>query len=194
MKASSNSLYFELSILSMLAAIPTALGYVIGPISHAINSFSELIFIHIPVGFILVAYSILLARLIVNRPGIGFIEGLIVGLFGAFFHPGGAPFLKLIRDMVFGLAVDAIIFKSATPSRYRVFIAGAVSGPLCFVPYLFFAPIWNISASTIYMVALISVNLGDVIAGIIAAMLAYETYHRVLPLLRFDGQSGASLR
>ncbi len=194
MKTSSSSIYFELSILSMLAAIPTALGYVIGPISHAINNLLEFLFIHIPVGFVLVAYSILLARLVVNRLGIGFIEGLIVGLLGAFFHPGGAPFLKLIRDIVFGLAVDAIIFKSKAPSRYRVFIAGAVAGPLCFVPYLFFAPIWNISASTVYMVALISVNLGDVIAGIIAAMLAYETYHRVLPLLHLNRQSGASLR
>ncbi|HDM24017.1 hypothetical protein DRO02_05785 [archaeon] len=194
MRDFSGSIYFELSILSMLAAIPTALGYVTGPISHAINSFSELIFIHIPVGFILVAYSILLARLIVNRLGIGFAEGLIVGLLGAFFHPGGAPFLKLIRDIAFGVAVDAIIFKSISPSRYRVFIAGALASPLCFIPYLFFAPIWNISASTIYMVALISVNIGDVIAGIIAAMLAYETYHRVLPLLHFNRQSGASLR
>jgi len=164
----------EVAVLSILAAIPTAAGYVLGPATRAVNQLSSLAGLSFAprLGFLPLVTSVVLARLYLGR-GAALKEGVLLAVTGAVFHPRDLQ-LRLPRDIMLGLGVELALLKSGNPGSAECLLASLVGGLLSYAPYLFFAPLGAPSAALYAALVLATANhlITCAAGGYLAALVA----------------------
>ena len=164
----------EAAVLSILAAIPTAAGYVLGPATRALSQASSLL--NLPfaprLGFLPLATSVVLARLYLGR-GAALKEGVLLALTGAVFHPRDLQF-RVPRNAMLGLGVELALLKAGAPGLAECLLASLAGGLLSYVPYLLFAPLGAPSAVLYAALVLATINhlLTCAAGGYLAVLVA----------------------
>jgi hypothetical protein len=148
----------EIAVLSILAAIPTAAGYVLGPATRAVSQLSSLAGLPFAprLGFLPLVTSVVLARLYLGR-GAALKEGVLLAVTGAVFHPRDLQ-LRLPRNVMLGLGVELALLKAGNPGSAECLLASLAGGLLSYAPYLLFAPLGVPSAALYAALVLSTVN------------------------------------
>ncbi len=158
----------------MLTAIPTALGYVLGPLTHAINAIPKAVGLPIGVrlGFMSLAVSVVLARALLGR-GAALTQGILLAVTGVALHHGEPPFIRAPKDVLLGLGVELVTLSAKEElSAKRVLAASVVGGLLSYTPYLLFLPCQTPYASLAAALALMpSFLMSCVVGGLLASEL-----------------------
>ncbi|MCX8180461.1 MAG: hypothetical protein N3E41_03655 [Thermofilaceae archaeon] len=163
----------EVAVLSILAAIPTALGYVLGPLSRAFSAVSGALGVPIAprLGFIPLVTSTVLARAYLGR-GAAVKEGALLALLGMLFHPRDLS-LRLPRNFMLGVGVELAMLGAGSIDKAYCVVAGVAGGLLSYTPYLLFTP-WGAPSAALYLTILLSSAnwlLSCAIGGYIAAVV-----------------------
>ena len=163
------------SLLAVLTAIPTALGYVLGPITHFVNLSFKLIGIPFSLrfGFTSIVLVTILARAYLGR-GAAIVEGLLLGITAIFFHTSEPPTIRVPKDTLLGIGVDLTLLKSENIGLKSAIVASFLGGILSYIPYLLFDPS-ALLFFTLLLVAtsgyLISCAIGGFLASLILKFL-----------------------
>lgn len=164
----------EVAVLSILAAIPTAAGYVLGPATRALSQASSLLNLPLAprLGFLPLVTSVVLARLYLGR-GAALKEGFLLSLAGAVFHPRDLQ-LRFPRNVMLGLGVELALLKASSPGLAECLLASLAGGLLSYLPYLFFAPLGAPGAALYAAIVLATANhlLTCAAGGYLAALVA----------------------
>lgn len=164
----------EVAVLSLLAAIPTALGYALGPVSRALSTASRATGFPLAprLGFIPIVTVTVLARTCLGR-GAAVKEGVLLALLGAVFHPRDLT-LRTLRNMMLGVGVEIGTLGVKRVDLWSCVLASLVGGAFSYTPYLIFTPLGVGSAALYATLVLSSVNwllscaIGGYLAGIVA--------------------------
>ncbi len=172
-------------MLSLLAAIPTALGYVLGPLTRAVSGAASLAGMPISprLGLLPLTTVTVLARAYIGRGG-AIKEGILLATTGAFFHPRDLS-LRVPRNILLGVGVELALLKAEKFSAAECVLASLVGGVFSYTPYLLFATPGIFSAAVFLASVIVStVNylLTMVIGGYFASLVLKRA--RTLPGLR----------
>jgi len=156
------------SMLAVLTAIPTALGYVLGPMTHFVNLTFKLIGIpfSLKLGFASLVLVTILARAYLGR-GAAVVEGLLLGITAIFFHTSEPPVIRLPKDTLLGIGVDVALLKSENIGVKGALVASFLGGLLSYIPYLVFAP-----SALLFFTLLLVATSGYLISCVIGGFLA----------------------
>ena len=163
----------------MLTAIPTALGYVLGPLTHAINAIPKAVGLPVGVrlGFMSLVVSVVLARALLGK-GAALTQGLLLAVTGVALHHGEPPFIRAPKDVLLGLGVElATLGAKGELSTKRVLVASVAGGLLSYTPYLLFLPRQSPYASLAVTLVLMPSFLMSCVMG---SLLASELVERLL--------------
>ncbi|MEM3943081.1 MAG: hypothetical protein QXJ59_03260 [Thermofilaceae archaeon] len=163
----------EVAVLSILAAVPTALGYVLGPLSRALSATARAFGFPVAprLGFIPLVTVTVLARAYLGR-GAAVKEGVLLALLGAVFHPRDLS-LRVLRNIMLGVGVELGMIGVKRIDAWSCVLAGLVGGALSYTPYLLFAPL-SVGAAVLYAALILSsVNwlLSCAIGGYLASIV-----------------------
>jgi len=174
---------FRVALHAILTAIPTVLGYVLGPLTHTVNLF--LSFTGLPIGvrlgFMSLVMVVILARAVLGR-GAALLQGTLLAITGALFHHGESPLIRVPKDFLLGLGVEVALFRVNEPkiSVRQALIASIFGGILSYIPYLMFIPSNMLHLALITSILLMpSFLLSCIIGGIIASEILKRA-HKVL--------------
>jgi hypothetical protein len=165
----------KVALLAVLTAIPTATGYILGPLSSFINLSFKLMGIPfgVKLGFASLVLVTILARSYLGR-GAATTEGLLLGITAIFFHVSEPPTIRIPKDLLLGVGVDIALFKSSEVDIKSSIFASIIGGALSYVPYLLILPVESYTTVlllTIVLVAmsgyLISCAMGGFVAGLV---------------------------
>lgn len=156
------------SLLAVLTAIPTALGYVLGPMTHFINLSFKLIGVpfSLKLGFASIVLVTILARAYLGR-GAAVVEGLLLGITAIFFHTSEPPIIRVPKDTLLGIGVDVALLKSENIGMKSAIVASFLGGILSYIPYLMFAP-----SVLLFFTLLLVTTSGYLISCVIGGFLA----------------------
>lgn len=175
----------EIAVLSLLAAIPTALGYVLGPLTRTIGRVTLLVGLPISprLGLLPLATVTVLARAYLGKGG-GVKEGILLAATGAFFHPRDLG-LRLPRNILLGVGIELALLKVEKPGAPECILASLMGGIFSYTPYLLFAPPEMFSA-TVFLASIIVSTVNYLLAIVIGGYFAALVLKRVkaLPGLR----------
>lgn len=159
------------SLLAVLTAIPTALGYVLGPMTHFINLSFKLIGIpfSFKFGFVSIVLVTILARAYLGR-GAAIVEGLLLGITAIFFHTSEPPTIRVPKDTLLGIGVDVALLKSENIGMKSSIVASFLGGILSYIPYLVFSPS-PLLFFTLLLVATSGYLISCVIGGFLASII-----------------------
>lgn len=164
----------EVAVLSILAAFPTAAGYVLGPLTRTLDQFSSMLSLPITprLGFLPLVTSVVLARLYLGRSA-ALKEGILLALTGAFFHPRDLQ-LRFLRNVMLGLGTELALLKAGNPGVAECLLASLAGGLFSYVPYLLFAPLGAPSAALYAALVLATANhlLTCAAGGYLAVLVA----------------------
>lgn len=177
-----NSKTRKVALLAVLTAIPTALGYVLGPITHSVNLIFKVLGIPfgLKLGFTSLVLVTILARAYLGR-GAATIEGLLLGLTAIIFHTSEPPTIRIPKDLLLGIGVDLALLKSGKVDVISSVFASLIGGALSYIPYLLLLPLESYTTIiflTILLLAisgyLISCALGGFLAGMVMKRLPQQ--------------------
>lgn len=172
-------------MLSFLAAIPTALGYILGPLTRTVDRVTSLIGLPLSprLGLLPLATVTVLARAYLGRGG-GVKEGVLLAATGAFFHPRDLS-LRLPRNILLGVGIELALLKVEKPGAPECILASLIGGIFSYTPYLLFAPSEMFSA-TVFLASIIISTVNYLLAIVIGGYFAALVLERweVLPGLR----------
>lgn len=159
------------SLLAVLTAIPTALGYVLGPLTHFVNLSFKLMGIpfSLKLGLASLVLVTVLARAYIGR-GAATIEGLLLGVTAVFFHVSEPPTIRIPKDTLLGIGIDVALLKSENVNLRNAIAASLLGGALSYIPYLIFAPSALLFLALLLIVTsgyFISCMLGGYLAGLV---------------------------
>ncbi len=171
----------DVALYVVLTGLPTALGYIMGPITHTVNNLIELSGIPIPIqlklGFIWLPFSVLLARALIGK-GAAITEGILLGITAIFFHPGKEPFIRLLRDVMLGVGIEVSLIKSNKLNKLNTIIAGISGGFFSYIPYLLFVPFY-IEMIAFLLASILILMINHIIASIIGCYIGLIILNRV---------------
>lgn len=173
-------------MLSLLAAIPTALGYVLGPLTRAISRAASLTGIPLSprLGLLPLTTVTVLARAYLGRGG-AIKEGILLATTGAFFHPRDLS-LRVPRNILLGIGIELALLKAEKFSTVECVLASLVGGVISYTPYLLFATPQGVFSAAVFLASIIvsTVNylLTMAIGGYFASLVLKRA--RALPGLR----------
>ena len=174
----------EVAILSTLAAVPTAMGYVLGPLSRALNAATSTLGLPFAprLGFIPLVTATVLARAIVGK-GAALKEGVLLALLGAVFHPTDLT-LRFLRDLMLGVGVEVATLSCKSFDASSCVIAGILGGFISYTPYLVFAPAASAAVALYAAIVLSTANwlVSCAIGGYLAylSLKGFNSLHRPL--------------
>jgi len=159
------------SMLAVLTAIPTALGYVLGPMTHFVNLSFKLVGIpfSIKLGFASLVLVTILARAYLGR-GAAVLEGLLLGITAVFFHTSEPPTVRIPRDALLGIGVDIVLLKSEKIGIKGAIVASLLGGILSYIPYLVFAHL-TLLFFTLLLIATSGYLVSCVIGGFLSSLI-----------------------
>jgi len=177
---------FKAALLAVLTAIPTGLGYVLGPITHSADRILSLVVIpglgplpwKLHLGFMPLVIATILARVLLGR-GAAVLEGVLLAITGIIFHPGKPAVITGPRDVLLGVGVELVLLREREGKAIgtaEAVVASFLGGLMSYIPFLAFTPLPGPyalqSAALIYISVLvlmssylISCLIGGYIAG-----------------------------
>lgn len=162
-----------IALLAVLTAIPTALGYVLGPLSRSLDALLGLV-PFLPVrfylGFIPLVISTILARACLGRGG-AVAEGLLLAVSGVLLHPTQPAPILLLRDILLGVGVEVSLLGCRILSLYPILLSSLLGGLASYLPYLLYAT--PLSNPLILYASWILLMSNKLISALIGGYLAY---------------------
>ncbi len=175
----------KVSLLAILTALPTALGYVLGPLTHT----ADLIFtifgipFKLHLGFMPLVISVILARAYIGRSG-ALIEGILLGVTSIFFHSKSEPpIIRVPKDILLGLGVELAMLRYKKIDIWLTIFSALIGGFFSYIPYLFFTPL-GFHSLIIYYISIIILMFSYLISCILAGYLAGIILERTQALNR----------
>lgn len=146
----------EVVVLSLLAAVPTAAGYVLGPLSRALGAVASSTGVPFAprLGFLPLVTVTVLARAYLGR-GAAVKEGLLLAVTGALLHPRDLT-LRFARNVLLGVGVELSLLGAKRLNAALCVLAGLAGGLLSYAPYLLFTPLSPGSALAAYAALVLS--------------------------------------
>jgi len=174
---------FKVALHAILTAVPTVLGYVLGPLTHTINlllSFTGLP-IGVRLGFMSLVIVVILARAILGR-GAALVQGVLLAITGVIFHHGESPLVRIPKDFLLGLGVEIALLRLSRPkiNVKQALVASILGGILSYIPYLMFIPSSVFHLALVASILLMPSFLTSCIIGGIIAMEILKRVHTVL--------------
>jgi len=129
-----------IALLAVLTALPTALGYVLGPLTHGLNAVLSLIPfnpVRFYLGFMLLLISTVLARAYLGRGG-AIVEGLLLAITGVLLHPTKPIPIILSKDILLGLGVEFSLIRSSDLRLIPILSSSLLGGLGHCLPFLLF--------------------------------------------------------
>jgi hypothetical protein len=168
------------TLLGVLTAIPTAIGYVLGPISHATDAVFKAVGLpfNVGLGFATLALVCILARHYLGRGG-ALAQGILLGLTGVIFHPGQSFMILFPRDVLLGLGVEIPLLATDRIGGKGTLAASILGGALSYLPYMFFVPLTPTVFFSAYAVVLL-LAMGKMISAALGGWIAFGII-RVVP-------------
>ena len=168
----------RISVYALLTALPTALGYVLGPLTHSIDMVFAAAGVPVKahLGLMVLVLSVVAGRSMMG-PGSATILGVLLGLTGVVFHPSEPAFIRFPKDVLLGVGVDLGFLLPLGKGRGRAITASALGGFLSYLPYLLFAPP-GVFASILYMMSLLILWSSYLFSCIIGGLVAHEVLSR----------------
>ena len=142
---------FKAALLAVLTAIPTGLGYVLGPITHSADRLLSMIVVpglgpipwKLHLGFMPLVVVTILARVLLGR-GAAVLEGVLLAITGIIFHPSKPAVITGPRDVLLGVGVELVMLKEGEGKAIGIaeaVVAGFVGGLMSYLPFLAFSPL-----------------------------------------------------
>ncbi|RLI14484.1 hypothetical protein DRO49_06165 [Candidatus Bathyarchaeota archaeon] len=170
-----------IALLAVLTALPTALGYVLGPLTHSLNAVLSLIPfnpVRFYLGFMPLLISTVLARAYLGRGG-AIVEGLLLAITGVFLHPTKPIPIILLKDVLLGLGVEVSLIGSRGLRLIPILSSSLLGGlghalPFLIFSYPFLTSLWFIPNM------LLSALIGGYLAYLILKRLPDEYSSKTL--------------
>ena len=176
-----------ISLLAVLTALPTALGYVLGPLTHSLNALLGLVPflpIRFSLGFIPLVISTILARAYLGRGG-AVVEGVLLAVTGVFLHPTQPAPILLMRDILLGVGVEVSLIRSSDLVLSSILLSSLFGGLASYLPYLLYAsPLSNPLLIYSSWVILMSNKL---LSALIGGYLSYLILRRLPAVCQLGG-------
>ena len=142
---------FKAALLAVLTAIPTGLGYVLGPITHSADRLLSMIVVpglgpipwKLHLGFMPLVVVTILARVLLGR-GAAVLEGVLLAITGIIFHPSKPAVITGPRDVLLGVGVELVMLREGEGKAIGIaeaVVAGFVGGLMSYLPFLAFSPL-----------------------------------------------------
>ena len=183
-------LSFKIAFFAILTAIPTGLGYVLGPLTHSVNYLFSVISLPglgpglpgtLHLGFTPLVTVTILARAYLGR-GSAIMEGVLLAITGLFFHPGEPAIIRGPKDVLLGVGVELTLLKKGEVDVgiADAIVASFVGGLMSYLPYLTLAIPLSLYLLGVFYVSLLILMSGYLVSCLIGGYIAGHVL-KVLP-------------
>ena len=182
---------FRIALFAFLTAIPTALGYVLGPITHSINYLFSVLSLPglgpglpgtLHLGFTPLVAVTVLARAYLGR-GAALVEGVLLAITGIIFHPSEPAIIRGPKDVLLGVGVELVLLRKREGDAFstsEAVVASFVGGLLSYLPYLTLAIPLSLYTLGLFYVSLLILMSGYLVSCLIGGYIAGQVL-KVLP-------------
>ena len=194
---------FKAALLAVLTAIPTGLGYVLGPIAHSADRLLSMIVIpglgplpwKIHLGFMPLVVVTILARVLLGR-GAAILEGILLAITGIIFHPSKPAVITGPRDVLLGVGVELVLLKEGEGRAIgtaEAVVAGFFGGLLSYLPFLAFAPLpgpYALQSAALFYISILVMMSSYLVDCLIGGFIAGQVV-KALPSTWLAGRGQA---